>query len=77
MTGTKIVTGMRTDFERFSDAVEIYEEGFKVNNVTIAVYFVFVMDFRRFLIDLKYDISKYESTQLFKQAAPFKTLFYG
>jgi hypothetical protein len=35
------------------------------------------LEVRKFLLMLKINTSKWESTQIFKQSVPFKTLFYG
>ena len=44
---------------------------------TLSIAYLIVSDLRKFLLELKIDPLAYESTQLFKQSIPFKTLHYG
>jgi hypothetical protein len=57
--------------------MKAYAECFEGYNCTLSMYYLLIMDLRKLLTELKIDTKRYESTQLFKQGAPFKTLHYG
>lgn len=44
---------------------------------TLIVIYLTIFELRRLLVELKLDTTKLESTQLFRQAIPYKTLHYG
>lgn len=73
----RIKLGYYTDPERYNEAMKAYAECLEGYNCTLSVYYLLIMDLRKLLIELKIDTKRYESTQLFKQGAPFKTLHYG
>jgi hypothetical protein len=49
----------------------------KTGFISLIIGYISVMELRKLLIMLKINIERYESTQIFKLVAPFKTLHYG
>jgi hypothetical protein len=67
----------RKDLMKYNEAIQLYGDGVKVGVLTLSVGYLITIEFRKFLVDLKIDPFKYETTQIFKQCVPFKTLYYG
>lgn len=77
MTEIRILLSYRADPEKYNIAIRLFDEGMRAGMCTLSIAYFIVIDLRKFLIDLNINPSAYESTQIFKQAVPFKTLHYG
>lgn len=56
--------------------MDLLIEGIKAGVFTLSVMYLSIYELRNLLLSLKIDTTAYESTQLFRQVIPFKTLCY-
>ena len=73
----RIKLSILTNPDKYNQAVKEFLDGVMVGNMALSIYYLIVIDFRKMLVDLNIDPAGFESTQIFKQACPFKTLHYG
>ena len=73
----RIKLSILTNPDKYNQAVKEFLDGAMAGSVTLTMYYLMIFDFRKMLVDLKIDPTGFESTQIFKQACPFKTLHYG
>ena len=73
----RIKLGIFTNPEKYNEAFQVFVDSLFGNDITTTVNYLLITDLRKLLIDLKIDLKSFETTQIFKQAVPMKTLYYG
>lgn len=74
---SKIIAASTESYDKLNTVTELLIDSTKTAYLTLSLGYMVVVELRKLLITLKIDPTRFESTQIFKQAVPFKTLYYG
>ena len=69
--------GTVKDPSKFIMAIDELFTGVNGRQMVQSIMYLSIFEIRKILLDLGLDVEPYESTQLFRQVIPFKSLHYG
>jgi len=64
-------------YEVAEQVINLLFDGTKTWNMSFSCGYLIVTFIRKVLKDLQLDLSKYETTQIYRQAAPYHSLYFG
>ena len=74
LTKTKLISLLEPSPQKYNQIFHFYGEGFKTGSTTLNTAYMLGLEIRKSMVQLKIDPGLYESTQIFKQVIPFRTL---